>query len=409
MKISKDLLDKINKAETVEEKTKIIDMAGLQLSDEELEAVVGGFGLRDAVTVAIAATAIGMVTPLPAHAQEAQESQIECEDEEYEDEEDYEEDDSEEDEEEDYEEDNSEEDEEEVHEEDDSEEDEEDECEEDEYDDEHENDDKENPEEKVASLEKGEKENPSNIEESKVEKSKIEESDGVVNATSYPSSYSETDNQRIQDGQLEELHLGYAGTQDYTTPEEVAEYIRQLDESQEYEQNVKVYMEQWEKDKKEYEKNKKEYEKIERENERVKASMDWEIPERDKSKTTKELEKVGNYVNPGSKAIDDTLGKALKKSKMDKDAARLVTDMAKEAVGLIPGVGDAAVLSDISIHASMLKDAKTVPEKVLQGTVIASKAVDIAISGVPGIGTAAVGAKNAVLSLTKFVFKKIFL
>lgn len=43
MKIIGELKERVEKAETLEEKKKAIEEAGFELSDEEMEAVTGGF------------------------------------------------------------------------------------------------------------------------------------------------------------------------------------------------------------------------------------------------------------------------------------------------------------------------------------------------------------------------------
>jgi hypothetical protein len=44
MKLTKELKEQVEKAESVEEKRQLIEDAGMELSDEELEQIAGGLG-----------------------------------------------------------------------------------------------------------------------------------------------------------------------------------------------------------------------------------------------------------------------------------------------------------------------------------------------------------------------------
>jgi len=44
MKLTRELKEQVEKAESVEEKRRLIEDAGMELSDEELEQIAGGLG-----------------------------------------------------------------------------------------------------------------------------------------------------------------------------------------------------------------------------------------------------------------------------------------------------------------------------------------------------------------------------
>ena len=44
MKLTRELKEQVEKAESVEEKRQLIEDAGMELSDEELELIAGGLG-----------------------------------------------------------------------------------------------------------------------------------------------------------------------------------------------------------------------------------------------------------------------------------------------------------------------------------------------------------------------------
>ena len=44
MKLTRELKEQVEKAESVEEKRQLIEDAGMELSDEELEKIAGGLG-----------------------------------------------------------------------------------------------------------------------------------------------------------------------------------------------------------------------------------------------------------------------------------------------------------------------------------------------------------------------------
>lgn len=44
MKLTRELKEQVEKAESVEEKRQLIEDAGMELSDEELEQIAGGLG-----------------------------------------------------------------------------------------------------------------------------------------------------------------------------------------------------------------------------------------------------------------------------------------------------------------------------------------------------------------------------
>lgn len=127
--------------------------------------------------------------------------------------------------------------------------------------------------------------------------------------------------------------------------------------------------------------------------------LNGDIPEEDKSTRTKVLEGC----NPMN-VVDLTLGKLLENKKVPESERTLATDLAKDALGIVPGFGKAGTISEIAIHASKTADANF--EKGIQAAICTNKVGDLAISSIPYVGGVGVLVKNICSSYLKYGIKK---
>lgn len=394
MKLTDDLKYKIDNANTVEEKLKLIEDSGLQLSDEELESVIGGNAIRNILAATMAATTIASITPVTVHAEEISDNQIMYESVESESEASEEQPSS------------------------------------DDYAVAYDEPAFDEPVQESPFIDAAPA--PENVaEEPPVEAAPAPENvaeENPVEAAPAPETVAEevSPMEATETSATEELVISTENVEDEISYSESVELENSSSEMMEAEDEYTRFIneernEEYRKQEEEYWQKKKdqeyqeyvnaymaEYEKVDKEiRDHNNALLKGDIPEKDKSKDIKELEKVTKYINFVETGVDETVGKVLKDQKVDKDSRELVTDLVKSATGAIPVTGQVGSAAKLAEHAGKIKDAKTTTDKIYQGVLVASEAVDIAAAFVPG-GAVIVGVKNVSMSLVKFTCRKIY-